>query len=280
MMSIKVRLIALLAAVLLVPCFATAENTYELYPFTGSVEFMAYSNGSAYIQATVEYPQSAVYQYHPQTMSTPAMIVDTLTAEVEKAFVLNNELYIYSPAADCIKSSDEESVYDLLTKGGSPFLVSIYEDDALVYVMAHGEELHVCRLDTLTGEIQSVNMGVSLFAIQPYGEQQSLLVNTDGTTGEKVILELDWNTLVQSEKGRLPMSATSIAYSKAEDCIYYMADGCLWSYQWNGTKQQVASGFPLWTDQRAFILNGGTFTTLYFDLEEALLTIDLNNFSN
>lgn len=276
-MSIKVRFIALITAVLFVPCLAMAEETYNLFPFAGGVEFVSYSNNSVYVQATVEYPQSAVYNYQPRTMSTPEMVLDTLTSERDKVYVVNDKLYVHSPESAGIKGIDNGDMYTIPQDSWSPFLVSIYEEDALVFLMAKGEEIHVCRLDTLTGEFQSVNMGVSLFSIQPYGKNRSLLVNTDGATGEKIISELNWETLELREKGKLPAGATSIAYSKQEDCIYFMVDGSLWTYQWNGSKQQKASGFPLWTDQRAFILDSGVFTTLYFDLEEAMLTIDLNN---
>lgn len=279
-MPMKVRLMAFILAILVLPCFASAEDTYELFPFDGSIEFVSYANHSVYVQAVVAYPRSAVYHYQPEAMSKPELMVDTLTAETDKALIVNDKLFIHTSKAGDIKSIDNNEMYSFPQNGWDPFLVSVYDDDALVFLMANGEEIHACRLDTLTGAFQSVNMGVSLFAIQPYGKNRSLLVNTDGATGEKVILELDWETLEQCEKGRLPAGAASIAYSKQADCMYYMADGCLWTYQWDGTRKQIASGFPLWTDQRAFILDSGVLTTLYIDAEESLLAIDLNHLSD
>lgn len=276
----KVRYIALFIAVLFVPCFAFADEAYELFPFAGNIEFMSYSNEGVFIQATVEYPQSAEYYYQPQTMSMPEMLLDTLVSETDIVYVVNDKLFIHSPEAGGIKCIENGDVYTFPQNGWSPFLVSVYDEDALVFLMAKGEEIYVCRLDTLTGEFQSVNMGVSLFAIQPYGKKQSLLVNTDSGTGEKIISELNWETLEQQEKGKLSADATSIAYSKQADCIYYMADGCLWNYQWDGTKPQIAGGFPLWTDQRAFILDSGVFVTLDYNLDEALLAINLNDLTN
>ena len=274
--AICLTLMLLLAAY---PLFACAEHAS--FDFPGNVIQMAFSDGKLYVQTKASYPESVVYLVDSENADTPVQICDGLDSERDVLFAAGGHLYKHQSGESNITLIRQNDTADAVTSMSlkpsalsevNPFLVSLYEDGALVYILSQGESLHLCRLDVATGEIKSINMNEDLFAVQPYAEGKNLVVLNHGAYE---VYEINWDTLEQTLLGALPNGATSIAYSREQDVIYYMADKALWRYQWDGSSTQVMTDLPHWTDQRAFMLDATHFVTLSSDLAETLILIDL-----
>lgn len=271
------KLISAFLAVMLLtlPCLACAEQTYRLFAFPGQIEFAAFSDGNAYVKSLVSYPQSALYQYTPGSMEEPQMVLDTLAAEVEYTMVAGDQILVFQDGSAALNTVDGNEVFELPSNGWLPYLMSIYTNDELVFLMSEDEAIHVCYYNTQTAEFKSIRMDESLYTVQPYKTGMTMLFKTNGATGSKNIDVIDWATMEQTAMGSLPAGVTSIAYSENDDALYYLAEGNLCKFSWDGTINQIASGYPLWTDQRAYILESGVFAAIYTDVDETLLTIDI-----
>ena len=261
------------------PLLACAE--YASFDFPGNVIQMAFSDGKLYIQTKASYPESVVYLIDSENADTPVRIYDGLDSERDVLFAAGGNLYKHQTGESNIilirQNDTADAVSSMSLKPSTlsevnPFLVSLYEDGALVYILSQRESLYLCRLDVATGEIKSVNMNENLFTVQPYREGKNLVVLNNGAYE---VYEINWDTLEQTLLGSLPNGATSIAYSREKDVIYYMANEALWRYQWDGNSTQVMANLPNWTDQRVFMLDATHFVTLYSDMEETLIMIDL-----
>ena len=275
----KAMCLILLLLLTAYPLLACAE--YASFDFPDNVIQMAFSDGKLYVQTKASYPESVVYLIDSENADTPVQIYDGLDSERDMLFVAGGNLYKHQTGETNITLIQQNDTSDAVSSMSlkpstvsevNPFLVSFYEDGALVYILSQGESLYLCRLDVATGEIKSINMNENLFAVQPYSEGKNLVVLNHGAYE---VYEINWDTLEQTLLGSLPNGATSIAYSREQDVIYYMADKALWYYQWDGSSTQAMTDLPNWTDQRAFMLDATHFVTLYSDLEETLIMIDL-----
>lgn len=280
--------VILMSMVLFFSCSSLAE--YGKFDFPGNISHVAFSDGVLYVQAEADYPASVLYKYSPLLSEEPELVFDQLETEMDHILVTNGQAYtlrdgknnmhvIQNMAAHGDKKTIQlfpETFADG-KRGMSFFLESISEGKSLVFLMACGEQIHMCHLNTENGEFKSVNMEENLFAVQPYAEEKNLIFRSNRNNGEKEIYEFDWGTLKQTRRGTLPAEAVSIAFSKDQDVLYYMANGSLWRYQWDGSCMQIMTDLPSWTDQRAFILDSGYFVTLHSDLDETLIVIDLNS---
>lgn len=273
MKSMKIQCILMLLVLFMIPSPGFAEETYDMFPVSGRIEFVSYSGDNIYIQSTLNYPESILYQYNPETMFQPELVLDSLTAERDYLFAVGDKKYVFKSEEDSLKQVGGNDNISLSSSGWNPFLMSFFEDNSLVFLLEKDEDIHIWRLDTLTRELKKISIGNNLFSVQPYISGRTLVFNNNGNT--KDIIELDWDSFEQTKKGNLPAEATSIAYDKYEDVIYYLKDGCLWQYDWDGTNKQLASGFPYWTDQRAFVLAPGIIATPFIDANESLLVIKL-----
>lgn len=271
------KLISVFLAVMLLalPCLACAEQAYRLFAFPDHIEFAAFSDGNAYIKSVVRYPQSALYKYSPGSMEEPQMVLDTLAAEVEYTMVAGDQILVFKDGSAAMNTVDGNKVFELPSNRWIPYLMSIYTNDELVFLMSEDEAIHVCYYNTQTTEFKSIRMDESLYTVQPYKPGMTMLFKTNGATGSKDIDVIDWATMEQTTMGSLPAGVTSIAYNENDDAVYYLAEGNLCKFSWDGTINQIASGYPLWTDQRAYILESGVFAAIYTDVDETLLTIDI-----
>lgn len=273
-------------AVLAFPLFALAQS--ETFVFPGNVWQMALADGKLYIQTDADYPDSVVYLYSPENSSVPQLACEGLEAEIDSLVVLNSNLYVLKQgqaSMKMIQSNNADKKKDSIVllpeqflNGKNevyPFLLSINEGDTLTFMVTHGEEIHLCRLETISGEFKSVNMEENLYALQPYLNECSLLFRTNRVDGRKEIFEFNWDTLAQTQKGSLPADATGIAYNEDQDDILYIAGGCLWRYRWDGSSEQIMDGLPRGTDQRGFVLGDKHYVALQRDLQETLIMIDL-----
>lgn len=271
------KLISVFFAVMLLtlPCLACADQVYRLFAFPGHIEFAAFSDGNAYVKSVVSYPQSALYKYTPGSMEEPQMVLDTLEAEVEYTMVAGDQILVFKDGSATLNTMDGNKVFELPSNGWLPYLMSIYTNDELVFLMSEDEAIHVCYYNTQTAEFKSIRVDESLYTVQPYKPGMTMLFKTNGATGSKNIDVINWATMEQTAMGSLPAGVTSIAYNENDDAVYYLAEGNLCKFSWDGTINQIASGYPLWTDQSAYILESGVFATTYTDAEENLLTIDI-----
>ena len=160
----------------------------------------------------------------------------------------------------------------LLKKGAAPFLTYYTAGSVITFILACGDDCTLCRLDTASGAFQSLALGSSLFAIQPFGESETVIIRAGQNSKEATVF--DWNSGSERPLATLPRDAVSIAWDPVGGALYYLSEGTLYKYLPEGSEKLI-EGLPLWTDQRAFILEGGQLVTLYSDLEEELLVIDL-----
>ena len=207
------------------------------------------------------------------------MVLDTLEAESDYTLIAGDQIFIVKDGSTVLNTADENKAFDFPNAEWVPFLMSIFANDDLAFLMyeEETESIHVCYYNIRTEEFKSVSMGENLYTIQPYKPGMTMLFMMNGVTGCNDIYVIDWATITQTAMGSLPAGVTSIAYNEKDDSVYYLAEGNLCKFSWDGSAQQLASGFPLWTDQRAYILDAGVFATTYIDAEENLLTIPLPN---
>lgn len=275
----KLLCVLLTMMLLTLPCLACGEQAYQMFAFPGQIEFTAFSDGDAYVKSVVNYPQSALYKYTPGSAEAPQMLLDTLEAESDYTLIAGDQIFIVKDGSAVLNTADENKAFDLPNVEWVPFLMSIFANDDLAFLMyeEETESIHVCYYNIKTEEFKSVSMGENLYTIQPYKPGMTMLFMMNGVTGCNDIYVIDWATMTQTAMGSLPAGVTSIAYNEKDDSVYYLAEGNLCKFSWDGSVQQLASGFPLWTDQRAYILDAGVFATTYIDAEENLLTIPLPN---
>ncbi|MEG0759055.1 MAG: hypothetical protein RR505_11655 [Raoultibacter sp.] len=277
------KLILLLSVTLVMaPILSMAEVTSSV--LEGQIQQIVLSDGVLYVQATTVYPNSIVYRLDTDNPSLLLPVADGIKAEDETVFVCADNIYLFPSGSSKIEllkvgvssidaqaeiavlPSQLEKTSDRLV----PFLCSVSNENEITFIMAQGEMLFLCHTNILTSESKIINMEDNLFAFQQYDKEKSIVFRTNRETGSKDISIVDWSNLQDEPIGSLPANATSIAYDQENDAIYYIAEGNLICNQLNGESYVVVTGLPLWTDQRAFILEGGMFVTLYIDADESI----------
>ena len=275
----------LLLIMLAMPMLGRADAQYELYAFPGRVEYVSYSSGNVYTQVQTNYPTSAPFLYTAGQGVSEVTLSRALTAEEDYLFVLNDEFFAWTAGSTKLSALDGSEKRSIVSdqfakknKSATPFLLNVSDDRGVTFLMAKGEASTLCYYDLANEQFKNVAFGSDFFAFQPYVEGQCLVAETSERTGEKELSVLDWNTCETTIMGILPSGATSIAYDQSTGKVYYISDGDLYAYTAAEGSILVASGFPRWTDQRAFILDSGEMVTWYIDADESLLVIDLKQF--
>ena len=284
------RYLAAILAFTIIACMTAgcALAEYALTEIPGNLDTMVLADDSLYVQVTTDYPQSVVYKFD----SAEGLVLenDTFQSETEILYVHSGQFYAWTESSAVLigKGNDEKielhpSSFTSGKKDIYPFLMSMTEGDIIISLMSHGnsssDRFSVCRTDVGSGTFKSVECAENLYMIQPYHEGESLLIMTNGAVS-KDVYTLNWDTLLQTRTGSLPSNAQSIAYSKADDAIYYLADGSLWRFQIGEDPQAVMQDLPTSTDQRGFVLDSGLFVTIYYGAEEDfIMTIDLTSAS-
>lgn len=275
-------LLILLAAV---PILSVADAQYQLYPFPGRVEYVSYSNSNVYTQVET-YPTGVAFLYVAGQGVSEVPMNGTLTAEEDCLFVLNDKLFAWNAGSTGLSALDGSEKRTIVSdqfakknKAAMPFLLNFSDESGITFLVTKGESYTLCYYDFADEQFTSLAVGNNLFAFQPYTEGQCLVVMASERTGEKELSVLDWSTCELTSMGILPQSATSIAYDRANDKVYYVAEGDLYAFTVAEGINLVGSGFPRWTDQRAFVLDSGEMVTWYVDADESLLVIDLNQFN-
>lgn len=276
----------LLLLLIATPMLSIADAQYQLYAFPGRIEYVSYSNGNVYTQVQTNYPTSKPFLYVTGQGVSEVPMNGTLTAEEDCLFVLNDKLFAWESGSTGLSALDGSEKRMIVSdqfakknKSATPFLLNISDENGVTFLVTKGEAYTLCYYDFANEQFKSLAVGNNLFAFQPYTEGQCLVVMVSEHTGEKELSMLDWSTCELTSMGILPQSATSIAYDQVNDKVYYIAEGDLYAFTAAEGSNLVGSGFPRWTDQRAFVLDSGEMVTWYIDADESLLVIDLNQFN-
>ena len=147
----------------------------------GQITMMSYSDGELYFQVET-YPTASIYRYTPATMQQPELIRNDFQAEQDIVFVVHGICYLWN-GSDALIAKDESGerislhIQEMSQRGKNymPFLVSVCSENTLTWIMSYGESLTLCHLDLATNAFKSLDMGVGLFAVQPYQEGKSLV---------------------------------------------------------------------------------------------------------
>ncbi len=276
----------LLLLMMAVPMLSVADAQYQLYAFPGRIEYVSCSSGNVYTQVQTNYPTSEPFLYTAGQGVSEVSMNGTLTAEKDYLFVLNDKFFAWRTGSTKLSALDGGEKRTIISdqfakknKSAMPFLVNFSDDNGVTFLVAKGDSCTLCYYDFANEQFKSLAVGNNLFAFQPYTEGQCLVVKTSERTGEKELSVLDWSTCELTSMETLPSSATSIAYDRVNDKVYYIAEGDLYAFTAAEGSSLVGSGFPRWTDQRAFVLDSGEMVTWYIDADESLLVIDLNQFN-
>lgn len=241
-------LLILLAAV---PILSVADAQYQLYPFPGRVEYVSYSNSNVYTQVET-YPTGVAFLYVAGQGVSEVPMNGTLTAEEDCLFVLNDKLFAWNAGSTGLSALDGSEKRTIVSdqfakknKAAMPFLLNFSDESGITFLVTKGESYTLCYYDFADEQFTSLAVGNNLFAFQPYTEGQCLVVMASERTGEKELSVLDWSTCELTSMGILPQSATSIAYDRANDKVYYVAEGDLYAFTVAEGINLVGSGFPV-----------------------------------
>ena len=265
-----------ISLILLISLLITIDAGAET-SLPGQITMMSYSDGELYFQVET-YPTASIYRCTPATMQQPELIRNDFQAEQDIVFVVHGICYLWN-GSDALIAKDESGerislhIQEMSQRGKNymPFLVSVCSENTLTWIMSYSESLTLCHLDLATNAFKSLDMGVGLFAVQPYQEGKCLVAVTQDD-GRKEILEINWDTLEKTSKGYLEANTSAIAYDPWQDVLWYQYDGMLWRYLWSGESEKVLEDLPQWPDQRAYVLDENK---LVFSDGNNLMTLEL-----